>query len=179
LPLTRRDRGDEKVALVTPGIYSGTSFAVIDGKGRVAVPASLRNNVPEIEIGDRKERVLWVGRHEKLKCLIAFGQNQYDNLTAEIEVQRAEARELRREFDEDAEQKKRFQWLESFVLDGSGRFSPTPTLRRYCGMSGPVAFVGAGKRFEIWSLATLAECADVDPDLREIAAEILAEGSAK
>jgi MraZ protein len=164
------------VALVTPGLYSGTSFAVIDGKGRLAVPVGLRNNIPETAVGDRNERVLWVGFHEKMPCLVAFGQDQHTKLGSEIETQRAEARALVREFDEDAEYKKRFSWIEHYILDGSGRFSPTATHRRRCGHSGPVAFVGAGKRFEIWSLAKLVDCDAADADLREMAAEILAEG---
>jgi MraZ protein len=167
------------VALVTPGIYSGTSFAVIDGKGRVAVPAGLRSHIPEVEDGGRKERVLWVGFHEKFPCLVAFGQDQYAKLSSEIETQRSEARELRREFDEDAEYRKRFSWIEHYILDGSGRFSPTATHRRRCGLSGPVAFVGVGKRFEIWSAARLVDCPDADRDLREIATEVLAEAAKK
>lgn len=165
------------MALVTPGQYSGTSFAVIDGKQRVAVPAGLRNSVPEI--GERKDRILWVGYHDKLPCLVAFGQDQYDRLQSEIETQRSEARELRIPFDEDAEAKKRFSWLEPYVLDGSGRFSPSATHKRRCGTAGPTAFVGAGKRFEIWSVFKLAECADADADLREIAAEVLAESAGR
>lgn len=167
------------MGLVTPGQYSGTSFAVIDGKGRIAVPAALRNNVPGTLVGDRDERVLWVGFHDKLPCLVAFGQDQHDRLRGEIEMQRAEARALAREFDEDIEYKKRFSWTEHYILDGSGRFSPTTTHRRRSGTSGPVAFVGAGKRFEIWSLAKLVDCELADPELREIAAEILTESAAK
>ena len=34
------------MAIVTPGQYAGTSFAAIDGKGRIAVPSQFRNNVP-------------------------------------------------------------------------------------------------------------------------------------
>lgn len=165
------------MALVTPGLYSGTSFAVIDGKGRVAVPAGLRNSVPEI--GERKDRVLWVGYHDKLPCLVAFGQDQYDRLLGEIETQRSEARDLKQPFDEDSEFKKRFSWTEQYVLDGSGRFSPSATHKRRCGAAGPIAFVGAGKRFEIWSLAKLIDCTAADADLREIAAEILAESTGR
>lgn len=163
------------MALLTPALYSGTSFAVIDGKGRIAVPAGLRCNVPEHSIGDRKERVLWVGHHPILPCLVAFGQDQYERLVGEIEVQRSEARDLRREFDEDAEWKKRFSWTEDYILDASGRFSPSTTHKRRAGTSGPVAFVGAGKRFEIWSVAKLVDSALADPDLREMASEILTE----
>lgn len=167
------------MAEAKPAIYSGTSFAVIDGKGRIAVPAGLRNIVPEIEADGRRERLLYVGHHEKLPCLVAYGQDRYDLLTQEIEDRRMEARELRVEFDPDTEHKKRFAWTERYVLDGSGRFSPSTTHRRRCGTAGTLAFVGAGRRFEIWSLTRLVDCPDADPDLKEIAAEILAEGGGR
>lgn len=167
------------MALVRPGTYSGTSFALIDGKGRVAVPASLRKNIPLQEEDGKKEAILWVGFHPDQPCLVAFGQDQYDRLDREIERRREEARDLKIPFDEQAEERRRFRWLESFALDASGRFSPSDTLRRRCGKSGPLAFVGAGKRFEIWSCAKLVDYADADPDLREMAAEELAAAEAK
>ena len=77
------------MAIVTPGQYAGTSFAAIDGKGRIAVPSQFRNNVPLIADG---QRVLWVGFHEKLPCLVAYGQDQYDRLNGEIERDRETAR---------------------------------------------------------------------------------------
>jgi MraZ protein len=160
-----------KVALVRPGNYSGTSFAVIDGKGRIAVPSSLRKNIPLHDEGGAKEAILWVGFDPDQPCLTAFGQDQYDRLDREIERRREEARDLKMPFDEQAEERKRFRWLEAFVLDSSGRFSPTAALRRRSGIEGPLAFIGAGKRFEIWSCAVAATDPNVDPDLREMAAE--------
>src|SRR3546814_13542880 len=60
--------GGRAMAIVTPGQYAGTNFAAIDGKGRIAVPSQFRNNVPLNADG---QRVLWVGFHEKLPCLVA------------------------------------------------------------------------------------------------------------
>src|SRR3546814_4073748 len=77
------------MAIVTPGQYAGTNFASIDGKGRIAVPSQFRNNVPLNADG---QRVLWVGFHEKLPCLVAYGQDQYDRLNGEIERDRETAR---------------------------------------------------------------------------------------
>src|SRR3546814_15099694 len=76
------DTGGRAMAIVTPGQYAGTNFAAIDGKGRIAVPSQFRNNVPLNADG---QRVLWVGFHEKLPCLVAYGQDQYDRLNDEIE----------------------------------------------------------------------------------------------
>ncbi len=167
------------MAIVTPGRYSGTSFAGLDGKSRVAVPSNLRGNIPLANVDGRDERVLWVGYHDRLPCLVAFGQDQYDRLTAEIEVERTSARELKQVFDEEAEFKKRFSWTDPYALDGSGRFIPNAMHRRRSGTKGLVTFVGAGKRFEIWSAATLADCELADPELRAVAREMLAAAEGK
>ena len=198
------------MTLATPGRYSGISFAAIDGKGRVAIPASLRNNLPLIETASKEttdkkskksktdtkpktdktdtksktdkksknvkhskeERILWVGYHDRLPCLIAFGQDQYDRLYDEIEVERTTSLALKLRFDEDAEYKRRFSWIDPYSLDGSGRFIPNAIHRRRTGATGGIAFVGAGKRFEIWSVVALAACDEADSILREMASEM-------
>ena len=38
------------------------------------------------------------------------------------------------------------------------------------GDAGATAFVGSGRRFEIWWLPTLAECVEADPVLQRLAA---------
>lgn len=155
------------MAVVTPGRYSGTNFAAIDGKGRTAVPSQFRNNVPLNADG---QRVLWVGFHEKLPCLVAYGQDQYDRLSDEIERDRETALARNLDFDEDEAFKKRFSYTEAYTLDDSGRFLPNFTARDRVGDIGATAFVGSGRRFEIWWLPTLAECAEADPVLRRLAA---------
>lgn len=154
------------MAVVTPGRYSGTNFAAIDGKGRVAVPSQFRNNVPLNADG---QRVLWVGFHEKLPCLVAYGQDQYDRLIDEIERDRETALARNLDFDEDEASKKRFSYTEPYALDDSGRFLPNFTARDRVGDGGATAFVGSGRRFEIWWLPTLAECAEADPVLQRLA----------
>ena len=159
--------GGRAMAIVTPGQYAGTNFAAIDGKGRIAVPSQFRNNVPLIADG---QRVLWVGFHEKLPCLVAYGQDQYDRLNGEIERDRDTARQRNLDFDEDAEFKKRFSYTEPYTLDDSGRFLPSFIHRDRVGDAGATAIVGSGRRLEIWWLPTLAECADADPVLQRLAA---------
>lgn len=153
------------MAVVTPGQYAGTDFAAIDGKGRIAVPSLFRNNVPLIA----GVRVLWVGFHEKLPCLVAYGQDQYDRLNGEIDRDRETARQRDRDFDEDSEYKKRFSYTESYSIDDSGRFLPSFTHRDRVGEAGATAFVGSGRRFEIWWLDELARCEQADPILRRLA----------
>src|SRR3546814_6993312 len=112
------------MAIVTPGRYSGTNFAAIDGKGRIAVPSQFRNNVPLNADG---QRVLWVGFHEKLPCLVGYGQDQYDRLSDEIERDRDTALARNLDFDEDEAFKQRFSYTEAYTLDDSGRRSEEHT----------------------------------------------------
>ena len=164
------------MAIVKPGRYSGTSFAAIDGKGRIAVPASLRNNVPLSSDG---ERVLWVGYHEKLPCLVAFGSDHYDRLNDEIERDRLVAVQRNLDFDEDEAFKRRFSFTDPYALDDSGRFKPAHTAGKRVGDHGATAFVGSGRRFEIWWLPTLIDCDLADPVLREMARDYAANGKAR
>src|SRR3546814_8693944 len=110
------------MAIWTPGQYAGNNFASIDGQWRSAVPSQFRNNVPLNADG---QRVLWVGFHEKLPCLVAYVQDQYDRLNGEIERDRETARLRNLDFDEDSEFKKRFSYTEPYTLDDSGRFLPS------------------------------------------------------
>src|SRR3546814_562751 len=100
---------------------SDLNFAAIDGKGRIAVPSQFRNNVPLNADG---QRVLWVGFHEKLPCLVGYGQDQYDRLSDEIERDRDTALARNLDFDEDEAFKQRFSYTQAYTLDDSGRFLP-------------------------------------------------------
>ena len=162
------------MAVVTLGSYSGTEFAPIDGKQRIAVPSEFRNNVPLNADG---QRVLWVGIHERLPCLVAFGQDQFDLLKAEIQEERAEARARGVDFDLDEASRQRFEFTKAYTLDDSGRFLPYFAHRDLTEgsggqdfTSGACAFVGLGRRFEIWWLPTLANCEEVNPLRRRVAA---------
>ena len=155
----------------TQGLYAGTSFAALDGKGRVAIPATLRNSVPTVHDADkgRDERVLWVTAHESLPCLVAYGDDHFAAIPAEIERQEELAVARGEPFDKDAAFKKRFGFAESYTLDGSGRFIPSAMHRTLGELSGLICFHGAGRRFEIWSVDALLSDETVDPILRRLA----------
>src|SRR3546814_9506552 len=135
--------------------------------GPIAGASQCRNNMPLNADG---RRVLWVVFQEKLPGRVAYGQNQYDRLNGEIERDRETARLRNLDFDEDAEFKKRFSYTEPYTLDDSGRFLPSFIHRDRVGDAGATAFVGSGRRLEIWWLPALAECAEADPVLQRLAA---------
>src|SRR3546814_143692 len=155
------------MAIVTPDRYPGPHFAPLTGTGRRPLPSQSPNNVPLNADG---QRGLWVGFHEKLPCLVAYGQDQYDRLSDEIERDRDTALARNLDFDEDEAFKQRFSYTEAYTLDDSGRFLPNFTARDRVGDAGATAFVGSGRRFEIWWLPALADCAEADPVLRRLAA---------
>ena len=164
------------MAIATPGRYNGTNFAAIDTKGRVAVPASFRNNVP---LADNGERILWVGHDPRYPCLIAYGHDHYQRLEQEIETARITAKERDRDFDVFAERGKLFNMIEQYTLDDSGRFLPANSTRQRVKAEGAAAFVGYGPVFQIWWLPTLIDCEAAGPDLRELARDFLVNGKGR
>lgn len=164
------------MAILTPGLYNGTSFAPIDSKGRIAVPATLRNNVP---LADNGERILWVGFDQKYPCLIAYGHDRFQKLEQQIDLARDTARARDRDFDEAGEREKLFSYTEQYTLDDSGRFLPAYTARQRVKADGATAFVGYGNEFQIWWLPTLIDCELARPELRAMAQDYLANGKAR
>src|SRR3546814_12988069 len=146
--------GATAMGVVTPGRYSCTNFAAMDGKGRIAVPSQFRNNVPLNADG---QRVLWVGFHEKLPCLVGSGQDQYDRLSDEIERDRDTALARNLDFDVDEAFKQRFRYTEAYTLHDSGRFLPTFPARDRIGDPVATAFVGSGPSVDIRCLPALRQ----------------------
>lgn len=163
------------MAIAIPGLYSGTNFAAIDGKGRVSVPLGLRNAIPLAEDGTR---VLWVSDHETLPCLVGFDSDYAASIPAEID--RDEDRAIARgvEYNRAAESSTRFGFAEAYVLDGSGRFVMSSTHKQLAEAKKHLCFVGSGRRFEIWAVEELIACEAADPKRRRMAEAILAEDKA-
>ncbi|MBL8649817.1 MAG: division/cell wall cluster transcriptional repressor MraZ [Sphingopyxis sp.] len=175
------------MAIITPGRYTGTDFAPIDGKGRIAVPSQFRNNVPLNADG---QRVLWCNYHEDLPCLIAYGHDQQDRLNGEVDADRLAMRQRDPGAAKADQFKSSYDFAYAYTLDESGRFLPhfshrdVPEDDCYADLGpmsfagGACAFVGAGHCFEIWWLPLLAQCDAANPRLRRVAAAWNAEKGA-
>lgn len=145
-------------------------MTAVDGKGRVAIPASMRAVIEKnVEAGGGDARTVVIALHPKDPCLIA-----YDPAWLKLSHARLERREEAREADGeevDYNAKRRALALtESAGFDASGRF----VLPDFYAMKAKLlpgtdaVFSGAGNFFEIWSPELLLAADGVDPSLKEL-----------
>ncbi len=139
--------------------YRGLGLAMVDDKGRVAIPSGLRaaleknSGHPE---GSKEARTAILTSHEREDCLVAYDEPAFD-----ARMERLEAREL--EFaGEDGEGddniwRKGVGLSEDIAFDASGRFIIPGVHARHAKIAKPgyAFFMGVGKQVEIWNPATL------------------------
>lgn len=132
------------------GVYTGAVLARPDDKGRLALPATLRNSVP----GEVKGRQIYISMHESAPCLIGSGADRLarleDHIAAleEVAVRRGEP------FSRAAAHRRLFGG-ERVPIDGSGRFIMPESLAELGEYDGDIFFLGMGAYFEIWKLGHL------------------------
>lgn len=132
------------------GVYTGAVLARPDEKGRLALPAALRNSVP----GDVKTRHIYISMHEDGPCLIGSGADRRARLDAYIDRLEEVAIRRGREFNPSTVRRRLFGG-ESVPMDGSGRFIMPDNLSVLGSYEGDLFFLGMGDYFEIWDLAAL------------------------
>jgi len=160
------DAVGEGIRVAVSGLYSGPAISAIDDKGRLAVPANLRNSIPseDGEPAAKGGRTLCITRHERSDCLIAFGPDRLRKMQDDIEREEEIALARGEDYDRDAANRRKFGLVETVTLDGSGRFVVPPFLRQVGKLDRQVFFHGAGEYFEIWNPdLLLAEGDDGDP----------------
>ena len=80
-------------------VYAGSGLSTIDGKGRVTIPAELRDTVAQAS----GENIVCLARHPSLPCLIGYGRAERQKLREDIETQWKAAVERGGEFVRDQE----------------------------------------------------------------------------
>lgn len=143
--------------------YQGKGVGLVDDKGRVAIPntlrASLARNAPR-EDGKDGGSVI-VAPHPKLPCLIAYDPAFLPILKARLD-ERERAREARGA-GVDYGSKTRGAAGEQVPFDGSGRFILPGFERSYAGIEDVAFFHGSFDWIEIWDPRALVETPDADP----------------
>ena len=156
-------------------------MTAVDGKGRVAIPASMRAVIERnVEAGGGDPRTVVIALHPKDPCLIAFDP-AFLKLSHERLERREEAREdAGEEIDYNAK-RRGLALTESAGFDSSGRFIlPDFYAMRAKLLPGTDAvFTGAGNFFEIWNPVLLLAAEGVDPVLKELVEFTRAKRSAK
>jgi MraZ protein len=148
--------------------FSGSTLVAVDAKGRLSVPAGIRQKI------ERRSdtRAIMLTRHADEPCLTGFDTNYLAFLHAENERRRVaeEAQDPRAYV---SRGRRSFGNAEEVPYDTSGRILLNAKLRNRGQIEDLALFVGVGPVFEVWNpqLALKSQ----DPEIRALAEEALAE----
>ncbi|MEE8060003.1 MAG: division/cell wall cluster transcriptional repressor MraZ [Pseudomonadales bacterium] len=122
-------------------MYLGSNAISMDVKGRLAIPAKVRDALLS-ECGGR----IVVTAHTEERCLLIYPEQQWQQLLPQIEslpnINRKAAKI----------QRVLIGYATPLVIDaGNGRILLPSTLRDYAGLEKKLMLVGQSKKLELWS----------------------------
>ncbi len=134
-------------------IFSGTYPCLVDDRGRLVIPKSMRTKV--LPASDGTQKCWWVTVMIPERCLAVYPDDHWDQffrtLIGDAGVpDTPEKRERLRAVLEKTYPVK---------LDGQGRITVDPPLLRAAGLEGPLLAIGLGDHVEYWSVAHRQEYA--------------------
>ena len=121
-------------------MFRGINSVNLDAKGRMAVPARLRE-----AIGERGDANLVVTIDTRERCLLLYPLMEWDVIQARLESlsnMRRNARLMQRLL---------IGHATDVELDGNGRLLLPAMLREYAGLSKKLVLLGQGNKIEIWA----------------------------
>ena len=147
-------------------LFQGSALNAVDAKGRVSVPAFLRQVIERR--GDARTIVL--AKHEAFKALAA-----YDPAYAALKHAKLERLAEKTETDPtaDLEYARRtmmaFGATEEVPYDSSGRVLLPPMMRAKGGIEELALFIGVGETFQIWNPKLFLADPNIPDDMKDIA----------
>lgn len=123
-------------------MFIGSYAITMDAKGRMAIPAKVRDALASICDGR-----LVVTAHTEERCLLVYPEPQWADLQPKIEALPNIHRKARRM------QRLLLGYATPLELDGNGRVLLPQTLRDYAGLEKKLMLIGQGKKLELWSEA--------------------------
>lgn len=135
-------------------VYAGSGLSTIDAKGRVTIPAELRDTVSE----SSGENIVCISRHPTLPCLVGYGRAERQKLRADIEAQWQAAVQRGGEFDRESAGVVASSIFET-AFEASGRFVLQPMLRHFGKLGDRAFFFGATTHFMLWNPDVFQESA--------------------
>lgn len=155
-------------------LYQGTGLQLVDGKGRVAIPAALRTSIllnsPAVDAADSPK--VSISAHPTQKCLIGCDKG-WTLLQSARSTRQEEAFPLPDgEIDYNIKRKASGAG-EDVGFDASGRFIMPAFPRFYAGIGEYAFFYGVYDYFEIWDPRTLV-ATDGPPEVMKAAARFFA-----
>lgn len=121
-------------------MYLGSNAITMDAKGRLAIPARVRDELVA-ECGGR----LVITAHHQERCLLVYPEPQWQLLLPKIEALPNVSRRAR------LMQRLLIGYATPLEIDGNGRVLLPPTLRDYAGLEKELMLVGQGRKLELWS----------------------------
>lgn len=146
-------------------LFQGSAINGVDAKGRVSVPASLRQVIERR--GEAHSIVL--ARHESLDCL-----SGYDPAYAAVRHAKIERRLDKDELNPSADvaylqsTMMAFGATEEVPYDKSGRVVLPPMMRAKGGIGDLALFLGVGETFQIWNPDRFLADPSLPQDLKDI-----------
>lgn len=121
-------------------MFLGSHAITMDAKGRMAIPAKIRDALSSL-CGGR----LVITAHTEERCLLVYPETQWADLLPKIEALPNINRKAR------MAQRLLLGYATPLEMDGNGRVLLPPTLRDYAGLEKKLLLVGQGKKLELWS----------------------------
>lgn len=126
--------------------FLGTHQTKLDSKGRVSVPATFRAALRSLRNHDNGalEVSLILRPSHQHPCIEAWPESEFDTLTAELQRYS--------EISEQHEDLATALFADAYPLesDKEGRIIVPEDLLAHANITGPVAFMGIGSRFQLW-----------------------------
>jgi len=149
-------------------LFRGSALNAMDAKGRLSVPSFIRQKIERRS----DEKVLVLGLHDSLPCIVGYDTNYSGELWAESERKRL-AEEERDPFAHLAREIGSFGSAMDVPYDPSGRIIMPGRLKKRAEIDELAMFVGMGGTFIIWNPHKALESGV--PQLRDLAADLLEE----
>lgn len=118
--------------------FKGQAEYSVDNKGRVAIPAKMRN-----ALNPEAKNTFTITRGFE-KCIFLYPQDHWEKMEGEIgglNMYRSETRDFVRTI---------MMWADDVSLDGQGRISIPKSLMEFAGVTDKALIIGALDHIEIW-----------------------------
>lgn len=123
--------------------FKGQAERSVDSKGRMAIPAKMRGELPP------EARGTFTATRGIETCVVLYPQNRWQEMEEELmdlNMFQRKARMFVRTI---------VRWAEEVSLDSQGRVVLPRRLQEFAGIDGEVVVIGQLDRIEIWDPATL------------------------
>ena len=143
------------------GNFLGSHAINMDAKGRLAIPARVREDLVSL-CGGR----IVLTAHTEERCLLLYPEPKWQEILPKIEALPTLKKAARRA------QRLLLGHAAQLELDGAGRILVPPTLRDYAGLEKRLFLIGQGSKLELWSEERWQAWLDSEEDDGELPPEM-------